>query len=105
MSAVTDLRDEPTVANLELRIAELEKQISDFHAHNAALEWKRMYERFHCFDAIKSDACPCCGGRVRVIEESVPPSIRLESTHGVVVPPSSGLQVWGDNAKQNNGQP
>ena len=94
-----DLR-EATIARLERRVEELEKQISDFHAHNAALEWKRMYERFHSFDAIKNDACPCCGGRVRVVEETVPPSIRLESTSGVVIEPSSGLQVWGDNAKK-----
>ena len=27
-----------------------------------------MIERFHAFDAIKDDACPCCGGRV-VVEQ------------------------------------
>ena len=27
-----------------------------------------MLERFHAYDAIKDDACPCCGGRV-VVEQ------------------------------------
>lgn len=25
-----------------------------------------MAERFHAFDAIKDDKCPCCGARVKV---------------------------------------
>ena len=27
-----------------------------------------LMERFHAFDAIKDDRCPCCGGRVKVLE-------------------------------------
>jgi len=39
------------------------------HDQAAAAEWKRMQERFHGFDAIRNDACPCCGGPVVVVEE------------------------------------
>jgi hypothetical protein len=55
------------LAELRRRISELEKHVENFHAHNAALEWKRMTERFHGFDAIKNDMCPCCGARVEVV--------------------------------------
>jgi hypothetical protein len=30
-----------------------------------------MIERFHAFDAIKDDACPCCGGRVVVEQDQL----------------------------------
>ena len=82
------------VVELRQRVAELERQVSEFHLHNAALESKRMFERFYRFDAIKNDACPCCGGRVEVVEETRPPSVVLRSTHGVIVEPSSGLKIW-----------
>jgi len=96
--SVVQLPDENE--RLRRRVAELEKQIADFHMHNAALECKRMFERFYCFDAIKDDACPCCGGRVQVVEETSPPSVVLRSTHGVVVEPSSGLKVWDPEARE-----
>lgn len=28
-----------------------------------------MLERFHAFDAIKDDGCPCCGARVEVVAD------------------------------------
>ena len=36
-----------------------------------------LMERFHGFDAIKDDKCPCCGGRVKVVETHN--SVMLES--------------------------
>ena len=28
-----------------------------------------MIERFHAYDAINDDACPCCGGRVEAVAD------------------------------------
>lgn len=43
-----------------------------------------MLERFHAFDAIKNDACPCCGGRVRVVADRLQrdggSAVNLEAT-------------------------
>jgi hypothetical protein len=36
-----------------------------------------MFERFHAFDAVKNDSCPCCGGPV-VVEET-PSSVTLRA--------------------------
>jgi len=47
----------------------LERERAYFREMLTAVEWARMKDRFHAFDAIKDDACPCCGGRV-VIEET-----------------------------------
>ena len=61
----------------EDRIAELEAMLEQERAHTrellTAVQWARMADRFHAFDAIKDDACPCCGARVAV-----------EETHNVV---------------------
>ncbi len=38
-----------------------------------------MLERYHAFDAIKDDSCPCCGARVRAIHDEHPPAMRLEA--------------------------
>lgn len=39
--------------------------------------WAQMRERFHAFDAIKDERCPCCGAAV-VIQET-PNSVTLKS--------------------------
>lgn len=36
-----------------------------------------ILERFHAFDAIKNDACPCCGARVKVNRDQN--SVKLEA--------------------------
>ena len=40
------------------------------------LHFVESMNRYHRFDAIKDDMCPCCGSRVRV-DESSPNRIRL----------------------------
>jgi rRNA maturation endonuclease Nob1 len=48
---------------------QLERERAYFREVLTAVEWARMKDRFHAFDAIKDDACPACGGRV-LIEET-----------------------------------
>ena len=62
----------PTYAELEAEVALMREQMT-------VMEACHMFDRFHSFDAIKNDSCPCCGGRVKVVEIDVPPAVRLEA--------------------------
>lgn len=62
---------------LQEQIDQLRAELALVHAQVAAGEWKHMHERFHAFDSIKNDACPACGGRVRVVETHN--AVRLEA--------------------------
>jgi hypothetical protein len=62
---------------LQEQVDRLRAEIELLHAQIAANEWKHMRDRFHGFDAIKDDACPCCGGRVAVTETGEPFGVRL----------------------------
>lgn len=63
---------DPAAALAELRAENemLKKQLS-------ITEGVRAMNRFHAFDAIKNDACPSCGGRVRIVETHN--AVRLEA--------------------------
>jgi len=39
----------------------------------------QMFERFHAFDAIKDDKCPCCGGRVAVEQNGHGSGLKLRA--------------------------
>jgi hypothetical protein len=39
----------------------------------------RLFERFHAFDAIRDDKCPCCGARVAVEDNEQGTGVRLKA--------------------------
>jgi hypothetical protein len=59
-AAVRELAEENERLYAELRLREQQER---------AAEWKRTQDRFHAFDGIRNDSCPCCGGPVTVIED------------------------------------
>jgi hypothetical protein len=79
MSHQPDKRPERTVAELEAEVAQLTELLT-------VVEAARWFDRWHAFDGIKDDACPCCGGRI-VVEETeriqdgrrVAPGVRLRA--------------------------
>jgi hypothetical protein len=48
------------------RVTELERERDSLKEALTAARWAWECNRFHAFDAIRDDACPCCGGRVAV---------------------------------------
>lgn len=61
------------------REAQLERENELLREQVRIIGALHMIERFHAFDAVKNDACPCCGGRVRVVGD------RLERDGGSAV--------------------
>lgn len=59
------------------REAQLERENELLREQVKIIGALHMLERFHAFDAIKDDACPACGGRVRVKRDHN--SVRLEA--------------------------
>ena len=45
---------------------ELEEEVKMLREQVKIIGALHLMERFHGFDAIKDDKCPCCGGRVKV---------------------------------------
>ena len=49
--------------------AQLEAENELLREQNRIIGALHMLERFHAFDAIQDDGCPCCGSRVEVIAD------------------------------------
>lgn len=49
-----------------LRETQLERENALLREQVRIIGALHMLERFHAFDAIQNDACPACGGRVKV---------------------------------------
>ncbi|MBI3936405.1 MAG: hypothetical protein HY323_05465 [Betaproteobacteria bacterium] len=50
------------------RVAELEAEVERLTRLVREVEACRMFDRFHAFDALQDDSCPCCGGPIRLVE-------------------------------------
>lgn len=62
-------------SQLEILGSELDNLREQFRITEAM----HMFERFHVFDAIKNDQCPCCGARVRVKDNGHSSGVKLEA--------------------------
>jgi len=60
-----------TVHQLATREKQLEAENALLREQVRIIGALHMLERFHAFDAIKNDACPCCGARVRVVPDPI----------------------------------
>ena len=58
-----------TVHNLPSREAQLKAENELLREQIRIIGALHMLERFHAFDAIKNDGCPCCGARVKVVAD------------------------------------
>jgi hypothetical protein len=57
------VKDEPSL------LAQLQEENKLLREQVRIIGALHMIERFHAFDAIKNDACPCCGARVEAVHD------------------------------------
>lgn len=57
----------------------LRREVEDLRHVMTAMEWERSRLRYHAFDAIRDDGCPCCGARVSVEDNGHGSGIKLKA--------------------------
>jgi hypothetical protein len=69
------------MARLQQELELLSEQLENLREQTKIVAAMHMFDRFHAFDAIKDDSCPCCGARVKVHDNGFGSGLKLEAVH------------------------
>lgn len=72
---------EDQMVRLQRELDVLSEQLENLREQSKIVAAMHMFERFHAFDAINNDSCPCCGARVKVNDNGFGSGLKLEAVH------------------------